>query len=91
MYKLQWTNSHTSIEFLLMGICNDARATLLSISTMAVMVAGDPTMSAVKFSVTFPSWSKNTGSELLFKDCEIVKKQEALASDAIECVKLCIH
>lgn len=59
--------------------------------TMAVMVAGDSTMSAVKFSETFPSSSKNTGSELLFKDCEIVKKQQALASDATECIKFCIH
>ena len=67
------TYSHTSIEVSVIGILNDdeALATFPSILTMAPMVAGDPTTSPVKFTVTLLSWPKKSGSELLFKFCKI--------------------
>lgn len=43
---------------------------LLKMSMMAVMVGADAIKSVVKFSLTLRSWSKNSGSELLFKSCE---------------------
>lgn len=70
MYKL---NIHTSIKVLVTGIIKDVvvLATLLRISTMALMVGGDSTTSSVKVTVTLLSWFKNSGNELLVKACDI--------------------
>ncbi len=71
MYKPQKTTAHTSIKGLFIWVDDDMLATLLSISTMALMFAGDSTTSAVKLTVTSLSSSKNSGSEVLVKNCDI--------------------
>lgn len=73
MWIAQQTNSHTSIEALVIEISKDdvVFATLLSIATMALMLLGDSTTSLVRLTVTSLSSPKKTGSEVGVKDCKI--------------------